>query len=126
MGWGDEIMLTARARRMQSRDPRPVVVRDRSGMARWHPIWENNPRILKPGAHYSPRRVQYLDEYPGRRPYLDYKKFRNGDRSMPYVYTRVPRRAGRDLSLERGESARRDRARPRHRRAEYQGQGLAE
>jgi hypothetical protein len=31
MGWGDEVMITAQARRMQERDPRPVVVRDRDG-----------------------------------------------------------------------------------------------
>lgn len=88
MGWGDEIMVTARVRRMQVRDPRPVGIRGGDGLARWHSIWDNNPRMAKPGWHWpGQHRVQWLHDFPGHRPYLDYSKFRNRDRRQPYVYT---------------------------------------
>lgn len=87
MGWGDEIMVTAQARRLQLRDPRRVVVVNRDGSARWHPIWENNPRFAKRGTYIDDRQIQMLANFPGHRPYLDYKEFRNRDRTQPYVYT---------------------------------------
>jgi hypothetical protein len=34
MGWGDEIMITGIARRLQERDPLPVRVLDRNGRPR--------------------------------------------------------------------------------------------
>lgn len=94
MGWGDEIMVTAQARRMQEKDPRAVHVTDRYGVARWHPIWDGNPRIARPS--YLPRGgVQVLRNYPGNRPYLDYRRFNNADRAQAYVYT--------DFRVEPGE-----------------------
>ena len=86
MGWGDEIMVTAQARKLQERDRRQVVVVDYWGRPRWHPIWANNPRIARPPAH-STRPLQVLRNYPGNRPYLDYAKFNNRDRNSPFVYT---------------------------------------
>lgn len=94
MGWGDEVMVTAIARRMQARDRRPVAVRGRDGWARWSEVWENNPRIAIPGRNASDR-VQWLDNFSGNRPYLDYSKFNNRKKSEAYVYT--------DFRVEPGE-----------------------
>jgi ADP-heptose:LPS heptosyltransferase len=67
MGWGDEIIVTGMARRMQLRDPRPVRVRDRKGRARWSEIWAGNPRLAAPG---DQRPAQELLSGPGLRPYV--------------------------------------------------------
>lgn len=47
IGMGDEIIATARARAMHKANGLPVVIVGRNGLARWSPIWENNPRILR-------------------------------------------------------------------------------
>jgi hypothetical protein len=73
MGWGDEIMVTAEARRLQALDPRPVAVRGKGGQgARWHPIWDGNPRLTRPEAVHEG--VQWLENYGGRRPYIEYAR----------------------------------------------------
>lgn len=88
MGWGDEIMVTAQARRLQERLPgHKIAVVDRWEQRRWHPIWEHNPRILKPSEPCSPRVLARLANYPGHRPYLDYARFNNSDKAQRYVYT---------------------------------------
>lgn len=87
MGWGDEIMVTAQARQIQERDLRPVAVMGRDGQPRWHPIWDNNPRLVNPRSSFDKRRAQWLHNYSGRRPYLDYARFDNRDKRQPYVYT---------------------------------------
>lgn len=75
MGWGDEIMVTGEARRLQSVNPARVAVMDPRGYrtARWHEIWEHNPRIA---SQDEVRRlkgaVQWLENCGGRRPYIDY------------------------------------------------------
>lgn len=66
MGWGDEIMATGEARLLQERDPRPVAVRSATGKARWHPIFEGNPRLSRDGAGD----VQWLHNWSGNRPYI--------------------------------------------------------
>ncbi len=68
MGWGDEIMVSGIARRLQQRDPRPVRVRDRKGRIRWSDAWRGNPRFAAPD-HRGP--VQVLVNGPGARPYID-------------------------------------------------------
>ncbi len=51
MGYGDEIMVTGAARRLQDAgDPRPVAVLDRHARPRRHPLWAGNPRIATPEA----------------------------------------------------------------------------
>lgn len=87
MGWGDEIMVTAEARKAQRNDPRKVVIRDRFGRARWHEIWAHNPRIVHPFDVMAGRedpRYQSLVNAGGRRPYLDYQRFPSKD---VYVFT---------------------------------------
>jgi len=92
MGWGDEIMATADARRLQARDPRPVAIRGKAGEARWHPIWNGNPRLAPPDQVAAGASVQWLDHCGGRRPYLDYARF---DGRKRYAYT--------DYRVEPGE-----------------------
>ncbi|BBK30307.1 hypothetical protein EDC65_2247 [Stella humosa] len=79
MGWGDEIMVTGEARRLQATDPRPVRVLDRRGDARWHPLWEGNDRFAEMGVADA----QVIVNGPGARPYVDYT------RTMPdrWAYT---------------------------------------
>ena len=72
MGWGDEIMATAEARTLQLADARKVAIRDRNGSARWSPIWDLNPRLATPYDVRAGVTVQWLDNWPGNRPYLDY------------------------------------------------------
>ncbi len=73
MGLGDEIMVTGQARAMGDRDPRLVAVRGHNG-ARWHALWNGNPRIARPAEVARGRDVQWLDNGPGRRPYVDYAR----------------------------------------------------
>jgi hypothetical protein len=87
MGWGDEIMVTAQARRLQERDPRKVAVIGADHRQRWSAIWEGNPRIVRPGELRSLAGVQLLRNGPGARPYLDYARFNNRDRSAALVFT---------------------------------------
>ena len=72
MGFGDEIMVTGQARVLQERDPRPVAVRGRDGGARWHRLWDGNPRLARPQAVAAGLDVQWLENHPGHRPYVDY------------------------------------------------------
>lgn len=65
MGIGDEIMCTGEARRRQLEDSRPVAFRGKDGRARWHPIWDNNPRISRNGVG-----AQWSDNRSGNRPYI--------------------------------------------------------
>lgn len=68
MGWGDEIMVTGIARRLQERSPLRVRVHDKRGRPRWSDIWKGNPRLAPPDFK---GRVQVLTNGPGRRPYVE-------------------------------------------------------
>jgi hypothetical protein len=68
MGMGDEIMATGDARRAQAADPRPVVIVDRHGRPRQHPLWHGNTRIV---ATRGPD-TQAIVNGPKCRPYIDY------------------------------------------------------
>lgn len=67
MGWGDEIIVTGMARRLQENNPLRVRVLDKRGRARWHAIWDGNPRLAPPDLNTE---VQTLTNGPGRRPYI--------------------------------------------------------
>ena len=69
MGYGDELMVTARARRAQQSDPRKVAVLGPLGQVRSHEVWQGNPRIAEPGE----RMVQTILDAPGARPYIKAK-----------------------------------------------------
>lgn len=60
-------MLAGQARQAQRRDPRKVRVLDAFGGARWHPIWEGNPRIAGPGDSGN---FQEITNAPNARPYI--------------------------------------------------------
>ena len=69
MGMGDEVMVTGEARRLQEKDSRTVLVVDKRGRPRWHPVWQGNARIARaPGRHQ-----QVLLNGSGQRPYVDYR-----------------------------------------------------
>ena len=67
MGWGDEIIVTGLARRLQRKNALPVRVLDRHGRARWSSVWDHNPRFAPP--RYRGR-VQTLMNGPGTRGYI--------------------------------------------------------
>ena len=71
LGIGDEIMAAGEARRLQAVDPRPVAIVDRRGRARWHRIWQGNPRIATPAQVASGLTVQRHVNCGGARPYLE-------------------------------------------------------
>lgn len=76
MGCGDEIMAAGQARRLQARDPRPVAVLGADGRARWHPLWDGNPRLARPHEVAAGHDVQRVTNGPGCRPYVDYEAMR--------------------------------------------------
>ena len=67
MGFGDEIMVSGHVRHAMQSDPRRVEVLDSVGMRRWHVLWEQNPRIVRP--HESG----------------DFQRITNGSRARPYI-----------------------------------------
>lgn len=114
MGYGDEIMVTGEARRLQERDPRPVLVVGHDGMPRWHPLWEHNPRLVRD----RKGEFQELRNGPRCRPYVDYAAMRRDfasvfpgrpfttkvrDARLPWRYTNWRSTPG-ELYLPRFES----------------------
>lgn len=70
MGFGDDIMTTARVRAMHEKTPVRVLVTGLDGKPRWSEIWENNPKIARDRASAG----QILRDGPGARPHLDYRR----------------------------------------------------
>jgi ADP-heptose:LPS heptosyltransferase len=70
VGFGDDIMVTARVRALYARDAVPVLITGLDGRPRWSEVWENNPKIARgrDGAG------QMLRDGPGARPHLDYRR----------------------------------------------------
>lgn len=68
IGIGDELMVTGLARQAQEKEDLPVLVLDRNGQPRWHPVWNLTPRIVQRvrenKAHHT------LVNGPGVRPYI--------------------------------------------------------
>lgn len=75
---GDEILVTGEVRHLQENDPkaRRVVVVDRHGRPRWHPLWEGNPRIVRPGSIDRSERYRVLRNAAWTRPYIDWHRMR--------------------------------------------------
>lgn len=76
MGWGDEILVAGEAWRLQQTDSRPILVLNRHGCPRWHPLWEGNPRIVPPERFSAEEDVQRIVNGPRCRPYIDYEAMR--------------------------------------------------
>lgn len=71
MGWGDEIIASGQARLMHLQDPtRKVAIYGRNNEQRYHPAWQNNPRIAIPGE----KNVQILRNGADLRPYIKAKE----------------------------------------------------
>ena len=68
MGAGDEILVSALARRAQLADPRRVQILDRRGNPRRHWIWDGNPRIAQAGEEGD---FQSIADGPGCRNYIE-------------------------------------------------------
>ena len=70
MGLGDEIMVSALARRArrESQSDRRVVVHDRLGRPRWSNVWLHNPDFVQP-TESEPRALVVTDG-PGHRRYI--------------------------------------------------------
>lgn len=69
MGVGDELIAAGQAKRLQAKNPAPVLIVDASRRPRWNPVWDNNPRLIK----RSEGKFQYLVNAPGVRPYVHAK-----------------------------------------------------
>ena len=74
MGWGDEIMITGEARRLNELTGRRVKVRGQLGNARMHTIFDGNPRIASPHDHGDAEEFEWIEWKSGNRPYIDYEK----------------------------------------------------
>lgn len=70
MGYGDEIMASGEAARLYAARPVPVLILDRDGRPRTHPLWNGNAKITadRRSAH------QVLINGSGARPYVDYAR----------------------------------------------------
>ena len=70
MGYGDEIVAAGEAQRWFDATGKRSVIVDRDGRRRWHPIWEGNPIIVRPGEdagdYYTIMNAAYC------RPYIVY------------------------------------------------------
>jgi len=71
IGWGDEIIITGIAKRLQEKSKLPVVVFDRNGKIRQHAIWARNNRITHVWDRVSA--VHRIDNGPGMRGYIGAK-----------------------------------------------------
>lgn len=69
MGLGDELMAAGLARARRARDPqqRRVRILDRDKRPRWHPLWERNRDLVRPGE--SGDFISIING-PGARPYI--------------------------------------------------------
>ena len=70
MGFGDDIMATARVRALFARNPVPVLITGLDAKPRWSEVWENNPKI----ARVPEQAGQRMRDGPGARPYIDYAR----------------------------------------------------
>ncbi len=96
MGFGDEIMVTGEAKRLQETDSRAVVILDRHNRPRSHELWRGNPRIVY--SYKYKDEVQFLKNGSYCRPYYDYKDY-NKER---WVYTNWKCSPG-EVYLTKGE-----------------------
>ncbi len=86
MGYGDEIMVTGTARKIQEFDfrQRPVAVYGHNRLRRWSTLWEGNPRILPPSTMFKTSEHLRLFNGPRCRPYVDYNAMaKQFDRVFP-------------------------------------------
>lgn len=69
MGAGDWLMATAQVKKLHERTGKKVLVVGFNGSIQWHPVFENNPKILR-----EPERgCERLKNCGGFRPYIELK-----------------------------------------------------
>lgn len=92
MGFGDEIMASAAARRLGQSDPRARIVIGDGRREVWRAesaaIFAGNPRVTRLADVRRGERVRWLRHYYGHRPYLDYARSEPG-RRQAFVVSRV-------------------------------------
>lgn len=71
IGWGDELVAAGQAQRLYAEHGAKVQICGCDGLARWHPVWEGNPILVRPGERVDGR-VTSLISGPGCRPYIVY------------------------------------------------------
>ena len=90
MGFGDEIMATADARRLKQADPRAAIVIGDGEREVWRDeteqVFAGNPHVSRLARIGAGARIVWLRNYYGRRPYLDYQGGEPGRRQAfaPY------------------------------------------
>ena len=68
MGWGDELIVTGIARRMQEQDRRKLRVVYEGRVRNWCELWNGNPRIARPNERGNFRTLRARRD--GLRPYM--------------------------------------------------------
>jgi len=68
MGWGDELIVTGIARKMQEHDRRKLRVVYEGGASRWCELWNGNPRIARRDERGNFRLLRARSD--GLRPYM--------------------------------------------------------
>ena len=110
MGLGDEIMVTGEVVRAQRTNPTPIIVLDKHGLPRWHPLWEGNRRIVRAFGTDCRRIVNGS----GCRPYIDYAAMKRwaaerglewdaNDRAIPWQWRADYRAVPGELFLHPNE-----------------------
>jgi len=111
MGYGDEILAAGQAQRLYNRSGERVEILDLNGQRRWHPIWEGNPVIVRPGDDVGC--YQSITSAPNARPYIVYpftvdtgwhfnRDFRARDHRARIYLTDAERQCGLGTLAERG------------------------
>lgn len=71
MGWGDDIMSTAWARRAKQKDPDALVFLGAEGKRiEWTEVFEGNPNIAHPKQLKALKPKVFVPHYTGNRPYI--------------------------------------------------------
>ena len=87
MGYGDEIMATGEARELHLQNPDAQIVfkKDPAGWSRLQePVWRYNPYItFNPNPN---KRVIYVKNIKGNRPYLDHDKIKRENLSLKHQH----------------------------------------
>lgn len=80
MGVGDEIMAAGQAEKIWRATGKPVAIVGLQGRPRWHDVWMHNPAVASPERANNEPGLPVLRNAPGLRPYIDYDRWRAGDK----------------------------------------------
>jgi hypothetical protein len=74
MGYGDEIMVTGEAKKLFQANGKPCIIMGKNRKPRWHPMWQNNPKIIKYISGSIDGYPNIINNFSGNRPYVDYNR----------------------------------------------------